>query len=118
MVPAVGLSQVIVDYRDCTGQAPVPRDSGARDWCSAAGRVWLVGHNPGVFTPFLLTHTGDLVRYWDNNGSATTYRIASIQKVLRSAGATYVGDSDPGLVVQTCAVLDGSLDWVYRTIPV
>jgi hypothetical protein len=38
--------------------------------------------------------------------------------VLRSAGATYVGDSDPGLVVQTCAVLDGSLDWVYRTVPV
>jgi hypothetical protein len=118
MVPAVGLSQSIVDYRDCTGQVPVPRDSGARDWCSAADRVWLVGHNPGVFTPLLNTHTGDLVRYWDNNGSASTNRIVSIQTVLRTAGPACIGESDPGLVLQTCAVLDGSVDWIYRTVPV
>jgi hypothetical protein len=71
-----------------------------------------------VFTPFLGVHVGDLARYWDNNGSATTYRIVSIQRVMRSDGAPYVGDSPPGLVFQTCAVLDGSVDWVYRTVAV
>lgn len=118
VVPSVGLSQELADYTDCSGQAAVPRNSGARDWCSAANVVYLVGHNPGDFTPFLRVHTGDLVRYWDKNGDPTTYRFTAVTQASRAQAILADNGGAPALVVQTCAVLDGSIDWIYVAVPV
>lgn len=118
MLPSVGVSLPLTDYRDCSAATDVPAGGGVRDWCAAATTVYLAGHNPGVFTPLLRAHPGDLVRYWDGAGAASTYRIASSQLISRAQYQVMTQGGTPRLVMQTCAVLDGSQDWVFTALPV
>src|SRR5439155_12540180 len=92
VVPSVQLSDQLTDYRDCSGQTALPAAAPARDWCAVSQVVYLVGHNQGSFTPLLGAHVGDMVRYWDPSGAATTYRITSIKRMPSSAAPPYMTD--------------------------
>jgi hypothetical protein len=114
----LGLSLPLGDYKDCSGDTPLPRQNAARDWCAFTGIVYLVGHNPGPFTPLLKASVGDPVRYWDPAGNPTTYRITSIHRIAAGQAPAYMTDtSRPHLVMQTCATVDATEYWEYVADP-
>jgi hypothetical protein len=117
VVPSVGISQFVADYTDCSGQADPPRVSVARTMCSPDNLVYLVGHNPGTFAPLLGAHPGDLVRYWDHAGQASTFRIAAVERIKRYDNKDINDRTVHKLVMQTCATADGSQDWIFRAFP-
>jgi hypothetical protein len=117
--PAADLSVGLLDYRDCGGSTPLPHTSAARDWCPASDVVYLVGHNPGTFTPLLHLHPGDLIRYWDPSGAATTYRLDHVDRVAAARGSDYMADSSrPHLTMQTCVDASATQYWMFVAYPV
>ena len=118
MVPSVGVSVGVGSYTDCTGGSPVPHGIAARDWCAPASTVYLLGHNPGVFTPMPGVRPGALVRYWDASGNATTYAVRSVTQRSRQDDSEANVPGPPHLDFQTCANADGSIVWIIIAYPV
>jgi len=118
MVPSVGINVAVGSYTDCSGAAPVPHDIAARDWCSVASTVYLVGHNPGVFTPLPRVQVGALARYWDAAGQAFTYRVTAVTLQSRNNDSEIMTPGPPHLDFQTCANADGSTIWIVTAYPV
>ena len=118
MVPSVGINVAVGSYTDCNGFAPVPHGIAARDWCAVASTVYLIGHNPGVFTPLPGVHVGALVRYWDAAGHAFTYKVTSVTLQSRSNDSEIMTPGPPHLDFQTCANADGSMIWIVTAYPV
>lgn len=118
MVPSVGINVAVGSYTDCSGAAPVPHGIAARDWCAVASTVYLIGHNPGVFTPLPGVHVGALVRYWDAAGQAFTYHVTSVTLQSRNNDSEIMTPGPPHLDFQTCANADGSMIWIVTAYPV
>ena len=77
VIPRLGLSQPVGWYSDCLGRAPVPRWGAWRWSCAGANNIYVMAHNPGVFTPILGLRAGDIVQYGDPSGRIHTYRVSS-----------------------------------------
>src|SRR6266851_9604080 len=77
VIPRLGLSQPVGWYGDCLGRAPVPRWGAWRWSCAGVNNVYVMAHNPGVFTPILGLRAGDIVIYGDPSGRVHTYRVSS-----------------------------------------
>jgi len=118
VIPRLGLTQPVGWYSDCTGKALVPRWGTWRWSCAGANNIYVMAHNPGVFTPILALHAGDIVRYGDAAGRVHTYRVTSTTIVSNTQmwplGATPVSS----LTLQTCWTWDGSRDFIVRAVEI
>ena len=118
VIPRLGLSQPVGWYSDCLGRAPVPRWGTWRWSCAGANNIYVMAHNPGVFTPILGLRAGDIVRYGDPSGQVHTYRVSSTTIVSNTQmwplGATPVSS----LTLQTCWTWDGSRDFIVRALEI
>jgi len=102
-------------YSDCSGRTALTHASAAIDTC-VTGRTYFVGHNPGVFTPLLSESVGSIITWWDYLGHAHVLRIVAVRNWTAANG---VPPPVSGAVVaqfQTCAVSDGSRDWIYDAV--
>lgn len=117
-VSAVGLSLPVGDYRDCHGDAPLTRATVARDWCAPPDTPVLVAHNPGLFTPLLGAHVGDVAGYWDGHGTLREYRIKRVSRAPSQQAWPVVTEDPSDLVLVTCATPDGSVDWIFQAVPI
>lgn len=103
-----GVNTGVGVYSDCTGRSPVPRWEAEIDTC-VVNRPFFIGHNPGVFAPFMGDGIGTAVDWWDAGGVEHQFRVLAERDWLRSAG---VPPPLPGetATVQTCVTQDGSVD--------
>ncbi len=104
-------------YGDCSGQAPVPLGQAAVDTC-VSGRLYFVGHNPGVFGGLLDAQVGTRLTYYDQSGRAHSYAVVKVRDWRREAG---VPPPATGAVVaqfQTCVTPDGSIDRILDAVSV
>lgn len=117
-VPSVHLGVAVVEYGDCTGDSAMTRSAAVHYLCTPSAVTTLVGHNPGVFSPLLGTHPGDLVMYRDYAGQHTL-RLNSPVRVSPEQAALYAQDgSYAHMVLTTCAAPDSSSYWVFIAVPV
>jgi sortase (surface protein transpeptidase) len=118
VIPRLGLNQPVGWYSDCLGRAAVPRWGTWRWSCAGANNTYIMAHNPGIFTPILRLHPGDLVRYADPSGRVHTYRVSSTTIVANTQmwplGATGVRT----LTLQTCWTWDGSRDFIVCAVEI
>jgi hypothetical protein len=118
VIPRLGLNQPVGWYSDCLGRAPVPRWGTWRWSCAGANNIYVMAHNPGVFTPILAIHPGDIIRYGDSSGRVHSYRVTSTTIVSNTQmwplGATPVSS----LTLQTCWTWDGSRDFIVRAVEI
>jgi len=112
----VGLSQPVGWYTDCSGHSPVPTSGTWRWSCAGTNNTYIMAHNPGIFTPILRLHPGDLVQYGDPSGHLHTYRVTSVTVVANSELWPLAATTQPELTLQTCWTLDGSQDFIVRAI--
>lgn len=118
-IDSVGINKSVVDYTDCNGIADPSMVNVSRDWCMNENAIYLVAHNPGIFTPLLKAKVGDTVIYRDSYGHESTFKIQKIFLNSRTnAQFLYEDSSSLHLYLQTCAIPDGSVDWIYRADPV
>jgi sortase (surface protein transpeptidase) len=77
-----------------------------------------MGHNPGPFTPIADARAGQAVFYWDATGVEHPFVIATVTRQPHDHADESAQDgSFPHLVLVTCAVPDGSIDWVVVAQP-
>jgi hypothetical protein len=118
LIPRLGLSQPVGWYSDCSGGAPVPRWGTWREGCAGANNTYIMAHNPGVFTPILGLHAGDLVLYGDPAGRVHTYRVTFTTVVSNTQLWPLGGVAVPSLTLQTCWTWDGTRDFIVRAIQI
>jgi hypothetical protein len=114
--PAAGLEvPVICCYSDMSGTIIPAHGVATIDSRAGANNLYLLGHNPGVFSPLLGLGPGALVRYWDNAGRARDFIIQSKTSVGRTDASPLVA-SYPSLTLtlQTCLTGTTSTVWVFR----
>lgn len=117
--PDVNLGVRVGHYTDCSGAAPLTRSEAQTYDCTPADLTVILGHNPGVFTPLVRARVGERVDYWDGSGADRAFSISEIHRVTKEESYPYVQDgSHTHLVLVTCAVPDGSIDWVILAEPV
>ena len=108
----------VVDYGDCTGNTGMTRVAAVHYLCTPGSVTTLIGHNPGVFTPLLRTHAGDIVSY-SAGGVSQDFVIGNPVRVSPSQAAEYTQDSSYAhMVLTTCAEPDSSTYWVFIARPV
>jgi sortase (surface protein transpeptidase) len=114
--PAVGLEvPVICCYSDRSGSVIPAHGVATIDTRAGANNLYLLGHNPGVFTPLLGLGPGALVRYWDNAGRASEFIIQSKVSVGRTDVSPLIASySSVTLTLQTCLTGTTSTVWVLR----
>ena len=118
VIPRLGLSQPVGWYSDCLGRAPVPRWGAWRWSCAGANNIYVMAHNPGVFTPILGLHAGDIVRYGDPSGRIHTYRVSSTTIVSNTQMWPLGATPSASLTLQTCWTWDGSRDFIVRALEI
>ncbi len=118
IIKGLSVSQPVGWYTDCSGHAPVPTSGTWRWSCAGANNTYIMAHNPGIFTPILSLHPGDLVQYIDPNGHLHTYRVASVAIVANSELWPLAATSQAELTLQTCWTPDGSQDFIVRAIQI
>jgi sortase (surface protein transpeptidase) len=117
-IPSLGMHLSLGVYADCNGVAPMTRLTAVRVTCIPEPLVWLAGHNPGVFTPLTRLRRGAEVDYWDSSSRGSRYRLADIERVSPGQAGGYATDlSHAHLVLQTCALPDGSQVWLLIAEP-
>lgn len=110
------LSTGVGIYSDCTGTSPLTRVEAAIDTC-ITGRTYFVGHNVGVFTPLMHMGVGSIITYYDGNGAAHAWRVASVRGDWPSAGGVPAAtEADVVAQFQTCVVPDGSVDRILDVV--
>jgi sortase (surface protein transpeptidase) len=96
----------------------VPRYGTWRWSCAGSNNTYILAHNPGVFTPILALHEGDLIEYGDPSGRVHTYRVTFTTIVANTqlwpTNATPVAS----LTLQTCWTWDGTRDFIVRAVQV
>jgi hypothetical protein len=114
--PAVGLEvPVICCYSDLSGRVIPAHGVATIDTRAGANNLYLLGHNPGVFTPLLGLGPGALVRYWDNAGQGHDFIIRSKISVDRNDVSPLVASyASLTLTLQTCLTNTTSTVWVFR----
>ncbi|HEY4845884.1 MAG TPA: sortase [Candidatus Dormibacteraeota bacterium] len=118
VIPRLGLNQPVGWYSDCLGRAPVPRWGTWRWSCAGANNIYIMAHNPGIFTPILGLRAGDLVRYADATGRVHTYRVSSTTIVSNTQMWPLGATSSSTLTLQTCWTWDGSRDFIVRALEI
>jgi hypothetical protein len=118
VIARLGLSQPVGWYSDCLGRAPVPRWGTWRWSCAGANNIYVMAHNPGVFTPILGLHAGDIIRYGDPSGRVHTYRVSSTTIVSNTQMWPLGATSSSTLTLQTCWTWDGSRDFIVRALEI
>jgi hypothetical protein len=118
VIPRLGLSQPVGWYSDCLGRAPVPRWGAWRWSCAGANNIYVMAHNPGVFTPILGLRPGDIVRYGDPSGRVHTYRVSSTTIVSNTEMWPLGATATSSLTLQTCWTWDGSRDFIVRALEI
>ncbi len=118
VIPRLGLSQSVGWYSDCLGRAPVPRWGAWRWSCAGANNIYVMAHNPGVFTPILGLRAGDIVQYGDASGRIHTYRVSSTTIVSNTQMWPLGATSSSTLTLQTCWTWDGSRDFIVRALEI
>jgi len=118
VIPRLGLSQPVGWYSDCLGRAPVPRWGAWRWSCSGVNNVYVMAHNPGVFTPILGLRAGDIVLYGDPSGRVHTYRVSSTTIVSNTQMWPLGATPNSSLTLQTCWTWDGSRDFIVRALEI
>jgi len=117
-IARLGLSQPVGWYTDCLGQAPVPRWGTWRWNCAGANNTYILGHNPGVFTPILGLRPGDVVQYGDTAGTIRSYRVTMTTIVTNAQLWPLDATAVPSLTLQTCWTWDGSRDFIVRAVQI
>jgi sortase (surface protein transpeptidase) len=114
--PAVSLEvPVICCYNDLNGRVIPAHGVATIDTRAGANNLYLLGHNPGVFTPLLGLGPGALVRYWDNAGRGHDFIIQSRISVDRNDVSPLVASyASLTLTLQTCLTNTTSTVWVFR----
>ena len=118
VIPRLGLSQPVGWYSDCLGRAPVPRWGTWRWSCAGANNIYVMAHNPGVFTPILGLRAGDIIRYGDPSGAIHTYRVSSTTIVSNTQMWPLGATPTSSLTLQTCWTWDGSRDFIVRALEI
>ncbi|TMC43839.1 MAG: sortase [Chloroflexi bacterium] len=118
VIPRLGLNQPVGWYRDCLGRAPVPRWGTWRWSCAGANNIYVMAHNPGVFTPILGLRAGDIIRYGDPSGRVRTYRVSSTTIVSNTQMWPLGATAASTLTLQTCWTWDGSRDFIVRALEI
>jgi Sortase domain len=118
VIPRLGLSQPVGWYSDCLGRAPVPRWGTWRWSCAGPNNIYVMAHNPGVFTPILALRAGDIVRYGDPSGRVHTYRVSSTTIVSNTQMWPLGGTATSSLTLQTCWTWDGTRDFIVRALEI
>jgi hypothetical protein len=118
VIPRLGLNQSVGWYRDCMGQAAVPRWGTWRWSCAGANNIYVMAHNPGVFTPILGLRAGDIVQYGDPSGRVHTYRVSSTTIVSNTQMWPLGATPSSTLTLQTCWTWDGSRDFIVRALEI
>jgi hypothetical protein len=118
VIPRLGLSQPVGWYSDCLGRAPVPRWGTWRWSCAGANNIYVMAHNPGVFTPILGLRAGDIVLYGDPSGRVHTYRVSSTTIVANTQMWPLGATPSSSLTLQTCWTWDGTRDFIVRAVEI
>ena len=118
VIPRLGLSQPVGWYSDCLGRAPVPRWGTWRWSCAGANNIYVMAHNPGIFTPILGLRAGDIVRYGDPSGRVHTYRVSSTTIVSNTQMWPLGATATSSLTLQTCWTWDGTRDFIVRALEI
>lgn len=118
VIPRLGLSQPVGWYSDCLGRAPVPRWGTWRWSCAGTNNIYVMAHNPGVFTPILGLRAGDIVLYGDPSGRVHTYRVSSTTIVANTQMWPLGPTPSSSLTLQTCWTWDGSRDFIVRAVEI
>jgi sortase (surface protein transpeptidase) len=118
VIPRLGLNQPVGWYSDCLGRAPVPRWGAWRWSCAGANNIYVMAHNPGVFTPILGLRAGDIVLYGDPSGRVHTYRVSSTTIVANTQMWPLGATPSSSLTLQTCWTWDGSRDFIVRAVEI
>ncbi len=118
VIPRLGLSQPVGWYSDCLGRAPVPRWGAWRWSCAGVNNVYVMAHNPGVFTPILGLRAGDIILYGDPSGRIHTYRVNSTTIVSNTQMWPLGATPTSSLTLQTCWTWDGSQDFIVRALEI
>src|SRR6266550_1296043 len=118
VIPRLGLSQPVGWYSDCLGRAPVPRWGVWRWGCAGVNNIYVMAHNPGVFTPILGLRAGDIVQYGDPSGRIHTYRVSSTTIVSNTQMWPLGATPSSTLTLQTCWTWDGTRDFIVRALEI
>ena len=110
------LNTAVGVYTDCSGRTELTHTEAAIDTC-IPGPTYFVGHNVGVFTPLMHMGVGSIITYYDGNGAAHVWRVASVRGDWRSAGGVPAAtEADVVAQFQTCVVADGSVDRILDVV--
>jgi sortase family protein len=118
LIARLGLRQPVGWYRDCLGRSPVPRWGAWRWSCSGGNNIYVMAHNPGVFTPILNLRAGDIIKYGDPSGRVHTYRVSYTTIVSNTQLWPLAGTAASSLTLQTCWTWDGSRDFIVRAVEI
>ena len=78
-------------------------------------RQFFVGHNPGVFTPLMTTGVGDVITWYDGDGTAHSLRVIETRTWQHVGLPALAPGATPQF--QTCIAADGSVDRVLDAVP-
>jgi len=118
VIPRLGLNQPVGWYSDCLGRAAVARWGAWRWSCAGANNIYVMAHNPGVFTPILGLHAGDIIKYGDPSGRVHTYRVSYTTVVSNTQLWPLGATAGSSLTLQTCWTWDGSRDFIVRAVEI
>jgi len=110
-----GLDTGVGYYGDCSGRTPLTHGSAAIDGC-IGGRLFFVGHNPGVFGPLMNMGVGSMITWWDDNGNAHPLRIVAVREWVHRGMPPFPVNGGT-VQFQTCITADGSLDRLLDAAP-
>ena len=116
VIPRLGLNQPVGWYSDCLGRAAVPRWGTWRWSCAGANNIYVMAHNPGIFTPILALRAGDIIKYGDPSGRVHTYRVSYTTIVSNTQLWPLGPTASSALTLQTCWTWDGSRDFIVRAL--
>ena len=88
----------------------VPHGEAVIDTC-VSGRLYLLGHNPGVFSGAFSLGAGSTLTYDDSNGVVHHYRVVGVRTIdtQRSVFPPARVEPDVSLQLQTCVNISGSV---------
>lgn len=118
VIPRLGLNQPVGWYTDCLGHAAVPRWGTWRWSCAGAHNIYVMAHNPGIFTPILGLHAGDIIEYGDPSGRVHTYRVSYTTIVSNTQLWPLGATASSALTLQTCWTWDGTRDFIVRALEI
>jgi hypothetical protein len=118
VIPRLGLNQPVGWYSDCLGRAAVPRWGTWRWSCAGSNNIYVMAHNPGIFTPILGLHAGDIIEYGDPSGRVHTYRVSYTTIVSNTQLWPLGATAASSITLQTCWTWDGSRDFIVRGVEI